>query len=443
MTPRRVLVVAYYFPPLGGSGVQRVAKLVKYLPEHGWQPTVLTARPGAYVAFDPALAKEVAAAGVEVVATRTLDPTRAGQGRTVAATGARRRWLAAITDGLFVPDNKLGWAPFALREGAGLLHTRPFDAVYATAPPYTGLLVAARLARRFRLPLYVDLRDDWLGNPRHRYPTPFHRRLHAHLERRVLRQAVGVSVISEAMRVAVVARHPDLAERVRIVPQGFDPADFDPPADPLRDGVFRLLYSGMFYDAQRPDTFLAGLRRLRNRHPEARVEALFAGLVPPGFDALVDRLALTPIVRYLGYLSHADVTRRQQQADVLWMTVGQRPGAEGISTGKLFEYMGTRKPILGLVPDGTAAEALRAYGAGIAVPPDDPEAVGNALELLFGAWQAGAMPAPSESFVMQHDRQRMAGEVAAWLENGAPERCPGTNVLSDKPARSSRQRMGL
>lgn len=424
MTSRRVLVVAYYFPPLGGSGVQRVAKLVKYLPEHGWQPTVLTARPGAYVAFDASLAEEVAAAGVEVVATRTLDPTRAGQGRTVAATGAQRRWLTALTDGLFVPDNKLGWAPFALREGARQLRRRSFDAVYATAPPYTGLLVAARLARRFRLPLFVDLRDDWLGNPRHRYPTAWHRRLHARLERRVLRQATGMSVISEAMRAAVVARHPELAERVRVLPQGFDPADFDPGVDPPRDGVFRLLYSGMFYDAQRPDTFLVGLRWFLERHPEARVEALFAGLVPAGFEALVNRLALTSVVRYLGYLSHAEVTRRQQQADVLWMTVGLRPGAEGISTGKLFEYMGTRKPVLGLVPEGTAAEALRAYGAGILVPPDAPEAVGEALESLFGAWQAGALPAPSEAYVQRHDRERLAGEVAAWLEKGAPTSFP-------------------
>ncbi len=432
--PRRVLVLAYYFPPLGGSGVQRVAKLAKYLPGAGWQPTVVTARPGRYFAFDAGLADEVTAAGVEAIATRTLDPTRGGQGATTMPSGARASWMARLSAWAFVPDNKVGWAPFALAAAERVHTARPFEAVYATAPPYTGLLIGARLARRWGVPLVVDLRDDWLGNPRHVYPTRLHRRLHAALERRVLRAAAGVHVISDAMREAVVGRHPDLADRVRVVPQGFDPEDFPPrppastPDAPPDDAVFRVVYTGVFYDAQRPDVFLAALAQFVRAHPEARVAADFYGLVPPDFDALVAAYALTNVAAYHGYVPHADVARHLADASMLWLTIGERAGADGISTGKLYDYIGARRPILGLVPlAGTAAAALRCYGAGPGdapaahvIAPADIDGAAAAMAAVWQAWQRGARFTVDAAFVDDHDRRRIAATVGAYL-NAATE----------------------
>ena len=430
--PRRVLVLAYYFPPLGGSGVQRVAKLAKYLPGAGWQPTVVTARPGRYFAFDAGLADEVRAAGVEVVATPTLDPTRGGQGAATMPSGARAGLLARLSAWAFVPDNKVGWAPFALAAAGRMHHARPFDAVYATAPPYTGLLVGARLARRWGVPLVVDLRDDWLGNPRHVYPTRLHRRLHAALEGRVFGAAASIHVISDAMREAVAARHPALADRVRIVPQGFDPEDFPPrppPPVPDADAVFRIVYTGVFYDAQRPDVFLAALARFARAHPDARVAADFYGLVPPDFAALVAAHGLGGIATYHGYAPHADVARHLADASMLWLTIGERAGADGISTGKLYDYFGARRPILGLVPpSGTAAAALRRYGAGTGdspaahiVAPTDTDGAAAAMAAVWTAWLRGARFTIDAAFVHDHDRRRIAATVGAYL-SAATER---------------------
>lgn len=411
----RLLLLAYYVPPLGGSGVQRVAKLAKYLPAHGWDVEIVAPTPGAYFARDEGLLDELHDAGVTIHRTRSLDPTRLGDASAPAMGGASHRRLGDLTAWAFVPDNKLGWLPFAVAKANRLLATGRFDAVLASAPPYTALVAGALAARRNGLPLVVDLRDDWLGNPRHVYPTRLHRRLHAALERWTFRRASSILTISEAMRAQVAARHPDLAGRLHVVPQGYDEADFEGETPPRTDGRFRIVYTGVFYDAQRPDVFLGGLARFLAAHPEANVEARFAGLVPADFDATVARLGLADAVTTLGYLAHDAAVAEQRAADLLWMTVGRRPGADGISTGKLFEYVGTRRPILGLVPDGTAREALGAYGASYLADPDDPAEVAERLAQAFAAWLLGRLPIPDEAFVRRHGRRALAGAVARLL----------------------------
>ncbi|WP_228350327.1 glycosyltransferase [Rhodocaloribacter litoris] len=416
-----MLVVAYYFPPMGLSGVQRVAKFVKYLPEHGWRPTVLTAAPGGYFAYDASLLADVEAAGTEVVRTASWDPTRLfGRGRTVALPAERaRRWWAGLSQFAFIPDNKVGWWPHAGRAGRRLLRAGTFDAIFSSAPPYTAHLVAVHLARWSGLPLITDFRDDWVGNPRHVYPTPLHRALHRRLEHRVLRASRHATTINTYIRDALLARNtrPGFTPSVTVLPQGFDPADFDVPPVP-RDGTrMRLVYSGIFYDAQTPDAFLQALALLLARRPGVRphVEAVFVGLVPGASRALATALGLDDLVHYTGYLPHREAVRHLRAADVLWMTVGRRPGAEGISTSKLYEYFGAQKPILALVPEGAVREALAPYGAAVVTGPDDVEAVADALEGLYERWRAGSLPAPDRAYVRRFDRRRLAGELAALL----------------------------
>src|SRR5690606_37850109 len=121
-----------YFPPLGLSGVQRIARFVKYLPEHGWTPTVVTARPAGYFAFDSELRREIDERGIAVHETRSADPTRVfARGTVQFPSEARRKAFSYLSQLAFVPDNKVGWVPAAVEEGLRLHATRPFDAVLA------------------------------------------------------------------------------------------------------------------------------------------------------------------------------------------------------------------------------------------------------------------------------------------------------------------------
>ncbi len=216
---RRVLVVAYYFPPMGLSGVQRISKFVKYLPDSGWQPTVLTARPAGYFAFDASLQEDAEGRGMHVERTASWDPTRLfARRRTVALPHeGRRRWLSLASQTVFLPDNKAGWLRPGFRAGRRLVKRESYDLVLATAPPYTALLLAARLSRRYGLPLVADFRDDWVGNPRHIYPSRWHRARHEALEASVLSQCSHAYVaINEEIEASLRGRARAHARQVRV-----------------------------------------------------------------------------------------------------------------------------------------------------------------------------------------------------------------------------------
>lgn len=421
---RRVLVIAYYFPPMGLSGVQRTAKFVKYLPEFGWRPTVLTCEPRGYFAFDESLWSEIEAAGIDVVRAGGWDPTRLfGKGKVVPLPEERRRrWFSAVSQFLFVPDNKIGWYPVAVRAGRELLRDSTFDAIFSTAPPYSAHLVGRHLSRRSGLPLVLDFRDDWLGNPRHSYPTTLHRAASMQLEKMALRSCRRAVAINEQIRRNLLDRNADVLApaNVVVIPQGFDPKDFRrSQAASARSDRFTLLYAGVFYDAQKPDHFLQALADLVTRRADLRerVEASFAGLLPASAMQLARDLGIESLVRYAGYLPHDELVQHLLAADVLWMTIGRQEGAETISTSKLFEYFGTRKPILGLVPRGAAREALTEYGAAEIVEPDSVPEISAAIERLYDAWENGELPAPAETMVERFDRRGLTDRLQQLLES--------------------------
>ena len=418
---KRVLVIAYYFPPMGLSGVQRVAGFVRHLPSYGWEPTVLTVEPAGYFAYDDSLLQDLEGGGFRVVRTRSIDPTRLFRRRSVVSMPkeATRQRLAGLSDWMFVPDNKLGWMPFALVQGTRLMKEQRFDAIFSSAPPYTCHLIASRLSRRMRVPLVVDFRDDWVGNPRHQYPTPLHKAVHARMEGRVLRQSRGVVTINDPIQAALEQRNRGVP--VKVITHGYDATGLEATTR-RSDGKLQLLYTGVFYDVQTPDYFLRGLRGFLDACPETegKVEAVFAGLVPDTFQQLVTDLRLSQVVRHLGYLPHDQVRTLQQQADVLWMTVGTRPGAEGISTGKLFEYIGRRKPILALVPEGTAKDTLKRYGAAYFAPPEDADAIQTAIGDIHAHWSKETLPFPDEPFAASLERRVLTRALSQLLDSSQP-----------------------
>ena len=416
---RHVLVVAYYFPPLGLSGVQRIAGFVRHLPEYGWQPTVITAKPGAYFAYDESLWSPIEDAGICVVRTKSLDPTRLFRSGAAVRLPqeSRRQTLAYISNWLFIPDNKLGWRPFAVHAGLRQAAAQHFDAVFSSAPPYTGHLIGRKLSRRLKLPLITDFRDDWVGNPRHIYPTALHRRLHIQQERQVLVQSSAITTINRPILNALKKRHRDINMRGEVVPHGFD--EYEAPLWVSAREKLKLVYTGIFYDAQTPEHFLKGVSGFLAENPAMRskISAIFAGLVPNGFTDLIRTLKLEDVVQYVGYVQHVRAVELQQEADVLWMTIGSRLGASGISTGKLYEYMGTGKPILALVPPGTARQTLLRYGAAYIVEPESEADVIQALNQIASDWDKKNFPSPDESFVSMFSRNRLTETLAGVLDS--------------------------
>ena len=145
-----MLVVAYYFPPLGLSGVQRTLKFVKYLPSFGWEPTVLTVEDRGYFAKDDTMLGEIDGLPVTVLRTPSIDPLHFFRRKSVVRMPSARSLglFAKLSQVLFIPDNKIGWKKHAVEAALAHIAEHPVDAIYATAPPYTDFLIGLELKRR-------------------------------------------------------------------------------------------------------------------------------------------------------------------------------------------------------------------------------------------------------------------------------------------------------
>ncbi|HUI31716.1 MAG TPA: glycosyltransferase family 4 protein [Candidatus Acidoferrales bacterium] len=418
----KVLVVAYYFPPMGLSGVQRTLKFVKYLPNYGWEPTVLTITPTAYYALDYGMLRELTESNVRTVRTNSLDPTRLFEsGKPVKMPHEKlRNFFSAISQAIFLPDNKIGWKHEAIKAGRKLLQQEEFNVIFSTAPPYTCHLIGAALSKEFSVPLVVDFRDSWVDNPLHFYLTPLHKLMHQILEKKVLKTSNRIITINRRIKELMLRRYRFLNYNdIAIIPQGYDPEDFHVD-NPLKLPVskrMRFTYAGTFYRNRTPKYFLRALSEVVKENPKlkSKIEAVFIGKFRKENLTMVESLGLADVVKVFGYLDHKSTVRYLITSDVLWMTIGNGKGEDQISTGKLYEYVGSRKPVLGLVPDGIAKATILESGAGKALDPDDVPGIKKAILEYYELWEKRALPEISIEFAQNFDRVRLSGELAREL----------------------------
>ncbi len=428
----RLLVVAYYFPPSGGAGVQRVLKWVKYFREVGVEATVLTVEAGAYPKHDATLGREVPP-DVPVHRTRALDPYGAyarltGRSRQqavaettghVAASGEWTERLAqAVRANLFVPDARLGWVPFAVGRGLRLLRDEPFDAVLTSGPPHSVHLTGLALHRLTGTPWLADFRDPWTDIsyydelPR----TAWARALDGWLERTVLETATRVVTISEAGRALLHGKTTRPAHDFAVVENGFDPADFGgDPAVP--DDRFVLAYVGSLYGSRSPEALWQALARLRAEGRIPKLRLRLVGRIGDEVQAALRSHGLDAVTETVGYLPHDQAVREMQRATALLLTIEPYGHEHGTTTGKLYEYLAAGRPVVGAGPTGgEAADLLRHTGAGRMTDRADADGFAAHLGALYDAWARGVMPGgAAPDAAAPYSRRTQAAEVAALL----------------------------
>jgi glycosyltransferase involved in cell wall biosynthesis len=421
---RKVLIVAYYFPPFGGAGVQRTLKFVRYLPESGWLPAVLTVQGQVAHPRDPSLEAEIPQ-NVSVNRTRALllpswFPWRL---RNFVA-----RWLLLV-------DQQLGWFPFAVRRAREIISQERIEAIYTTSAPPTAHLIGLWLKKRTALPWVADFRDPWLGSPSIRYPTPLHERAIGWLEGHVTGAADHIVVVSEPMRQALLSRHDQLdPERASTLPNGYDPEDFE-QSEPLGQECDRLgiVYAGSFYaQARTPHSFLRAVRTVLNDGgiPPQKLRIRLVGNVGQACKEQIQALGLGDVVQITGYLPHLQSIGYLLGADLLLLIVGSGPGSEAVFTGKLFEYLAAGKPILALAPPGVAADLVQEAQAGVVVSPENVEAIATQLVDAYQRWQRGDLRTASNREVVAHyDRRHLTATLTNVLDRISPLEMTDDRVL--------------
>jgi glycosyltransferase involved in cell wall biosynthesis len=425
---KRVLFISYYFPPMGMGGVQRSAKFVKYLPLYGWEPTVVTVRDVRYHGHDPSLSADVSDA--KIIRTESLDPLRILRAlnpsggnerpREDAGFSALDRWNRNLTRWILIPDSKIPWIPFAVHAAVRSAARNPFDAVFTTSPPHSAHLAGLLLRKMLRIPWTADFRDSWLMERFDRVPTRFHRKINDRMLSAVLRNADRIVGISEPIVGDLRNMSGRKAGAFECIPNGFDPADFR-GARRTRSRFFRVTYCGTANPVHSPESFFRGLQRAVLLRPDLgeSTRVRFVGSVTGiDFRRMAGNCGLSGLVTETGYVPHAESIARLMDSDLLLLLLPSDSSA-GVVTGKIFEYLASGIPILGVVPAGEANRLILSDHRNACASPDDPDAIAGTLIRLFDLWKRGSLkniPAPPAQ-AAPYDRKRQSGMLAAVLED--------------------------
>jgi glycosyltransferase involved in cell wall biosynthesis len=444
----RVLVVTYYFPPLGGVGVQRTLKYITYLPRWGWQPAVVTPRNPAYTVRDPSLL-DLLPADLEVHRTGSFEP-----GRLPIAVGRRlHRRSAGTSDGaadlagkpssgwhrklgwvlgglwnrtwnvLLFPDAQIGWVRFGARAGSKVFQHQAFDVVYSTSAPVSAHLIADRIKRSTGRPWVADFRDPWIGNP---FVAPLRGPkgwMQRRMERSIVSRADRVVLAMDGLRDMFVNRYPEMADKFVYIPNGYDRNDLA-GLTPVKGepGRFTVLFAGSLYRPGELEALLGGVERLVERRPDLRrrLRVQFVGRASAGNRHLADVYTapgrMGDVVSFEGFVPRVQALARMAGADALLQLMTDDPGTSMFVGGKLIEYMAFDRPILAVMPPGEGRRLVDGLPGGRTADVE-PGSVASALEDLLDHPPAQGPTDPTG----RYDRVNLAGELAALLDQVAAE----------------------
>lgn len=409
----RVLIITYLFPPTGGVGVPRFVSYTRYLPRHNCEPYVLTVRNPATPAYDPDLARQVPP---ETKVFRTFNPgvpyalrdrlwkkIIAGQPEPAAATGkapaaptpaamssARPAlWKSLVKRGIqriFCPDVQIVWVPFAIRAARRIIARHQIATVLLNLPPYSCLNIGVAVKRHFpNVKLILDFRDEWIENYLAQFDsaaTDYKLRLAHRLEQSAVECADFVTMVTRSQLAQIRRRYPGQPDRKFLyAPNGFDPglyAKFQPR--PAPDGKVIVTYFGTVYNnpTYRPVvTYLDAADELPEQL-RSRLETRFIGRVAREAASFFDNRRHT--VRQFGFMGKEAALPYLEETSYN-LIVGANPTVHG---GKLFDYLGTGKPILALGPvEGEMAQLIRETRTGWCVDPDNLPAIRALLLSAF------------------------------------------------------------
>lgn len=438
MTNRRLLLICYYFPPTPSVGSVRVCGLAKYLPRFGWDVTVLTPeRPGrplpglriVETADADLAARWKRRLGLPVEAA--LKDIAAGGSAGPPVRGLRARTIDAVKAAVAFPDNHRGWARIALEAAERLLAAESFDALLSSSPPVSAHLAARWVRNRHPLPWVVDLRDLW-STDRNSSAPRWRRVLDRSIERRTLAAAASLVTVSEPLAAELRRIYPGAA--VSAIVNGFDPDEVVRGA--RGDSLFTITHTGTFYQGRRdPELFFTVVSRLLadGRIPRDRIRIRFFARHEPWVVALARRLGVADVVSVLPWASRDEALRAQRESQVLLLLHWGGAAEVGVYTGKVFEYLAARRPIL-LVggPRGVLTDLLKDTGAGVHVTR--AEEIAGWLQHAFQEFRtSGAVSYHgNEREIEKYSQIRMAEEFVRVLNravDGAVEPLPaGTPV---------------
>ena len=433
---KRVLIISYYWPPTGGSGVQRWVKFAKYLPSEGWQPVIYTPENPEQLAVDHSLETEIPAEA-EVIKTHITEPyelykkflrksghsSEAVEVNPVNAQNKSFLQKAAmwVRGNLFRPDPRCLWIGPSVRFLKKYLEEHPVDLIVSTGPPQSMHLIGRRLALETGLPWIADFRDPWtkIFYFKHLSMTRATERWHRKMEKKVLDDASVVVAVSPLVQQEFQAM---TQTPVELITNGFDKCDFPSEryveADGGPDKDFVITHTGLFAADGNPTVLWKVLA------DKCASDAEFAKLLKIKLVGKTDRQIVESVISAglganlidMGYKPHAEAIEQQRRASLLILPLRKEPEYKAVLPGKLFEYLASWRPVLGIgQPDGAMSMILNSTKTGVVLDWNDEASVSRFIELCWKNHLAGRLTV-DDADISQFTRKELTRRMAALFD---------------------------
>lgn len=430
---KRVLIITYYWPPSGGSGVQRWLKMSKYLPENGWQPVIYTAEDAEYPVEDKSLEKDVAPEA-EVIRRPIVEPYNfykkflgIKKGEKVKAgfinEGVKKSsWKENISlwirGNFFIPDARCWWIKPSVKYLSNYLKEHPVDAMISTGPPHSMHLIAKALHDKFNIPWVADFRDPWteIFYFDSLKLTKCSIRKHKKLENKVLTEADKVVAVSwhEAADLEALG-----ARKVDVVTNGYDEECAKEEIQRSENEHFTISYTGVLLPNE---SFVIwdAIKELCEENDDFNksLKINLIGHIDESVKKYISEKNLDSKVNNIEYMPHSQVLDYQRKSNLLLLLIPRAKKAECILTGKLFEYLVSWRPVLAVGPaKGDAAMVLSETNCGVAADYDDKSKMKEAILEYFNKRNDNQEVGRNKEAVEKYSRRNLTKDFVKLLND--------------------------
>ncbi|MDX2195475.1 MAG: glycosyltransferase [Cytophagales bacterium] len=396
---KKVLFITYYWPPSGGSGVQRPLKFVKYLQQYGWMPVVYTSKGGEYFEIDHSLEAEVPK-NIKILKTKPTEPYalfkmitgKKKDDKLVAGYMHQKKsnsWAEKLSmwvrSNLFVPDARMLWISPSVHYLSKYIAKHQINAIVTTGPPHSMHLIGMALKKKHHIPWLADFRDPWtqIDYWEDLKMTDWVRNMHIKLEKMVLQTADKVVCVSRTWGQGL---ENNSGIHVDIISNGFDEEDIQHTQNVSRDTQFSLVHIGMMGKSRNHEVFWQAVSSVCAEDEDIKKDLIVKlyGKNDPSVIESIAKYNLNKQVEIYPYIPHYEIVGIQQKAQVLYLSVNRTANAQGILTGKIYEYLAARRPILCIGPvSGEAAQVIYDTNTGLVSDFDDLTALKANIRTLY------------------------------------------------------------
>jgi glycosyltransferase involved in cell wall biosynthesis len=417
----KVLIITYYWPPAGGSGVQRWLKFVKYLQDFGIEPIVYTVDNANYPKSDTSLENQVPK-NITILKQPIWEPTdilfwkKKNQQKKDISNSTNSKVLSFVRGNFFIPDPKVFWVKSSVKYLKGYLKNHNIDTVISTGPPHSMHLIAQQLQKQTNIKWIADFRDPWtnLYYNKEFKQLSFAKNKHLKLEKNVLKSADCVITVSNSLKKEFEKN----ANRVEVITNGFDDEVLQDFSIKL-DVKFSISYIGLLPKQSNPKVLFEVLKNIcsENEGFQKDLDLNFIGDISDEVLKEIELNQLTNNSNFVGYVSHQKAIEYQKKSQILLLLIPNVENAEGILTGKLFEYLTAKRPILAIGPtEGDLSVILQNTKAGSVIDYNDKVSLKAEILKMYEDFKGNGLGVTSKN-IDQFHRKQLTNQLAAVIKS--------------------------